>query len=89
VLIDAVTSGDRNVINREVKKILRYKNVTLEVLRMRSFKNKSDTSNSTGNWNHLKTTQTIPAQYTGRTLHHELKKTAILGTAHILREVLM
>ena len=33
-------SGDTNVIKREVKKILKYKNVTLEVLRMRSLKTK-------------------------------------------------
>jgi hypothetical protein len=38
VSIDAAISGDRNVTKKEVKKILRYKNITLEALRMRNFK---------------------------------------------------
>jgi len=66
VSIDVAISGDRNVIKKEVKKILRYKVITLEVLRMRKLKNKIYTSNSRGNWNHLKITQTIPAQHTGK-----------------------
>jgi hypothetical protein len=32
-------------------------------------KNKSGTSNKRGNWNHLKITQTIPEQHTGKALH--------------------
>ena len=65
VSTDVAISGDRNVIKKEVKKILRYKNITLEVLRMRNFKNRSNTSNSRCNWNHLKITQPIPEQHTG------------------------
>ena len=66
VSIDVAISGDRNMIKKEVKKILRYKVTTLEVLRMRKLKNKIYTSNSRGNWNRLKITQTIPAQHTGK-----------------------
>ena len=40
VLIDVAISIHRNVTKRKVKKILRYKNVTLEVLRMRNLKTK-------------------------------------------------
>jgi len=38
VLIDVANAINRNVIKREVKKILGYKNVTLEVLPMRNLK---------------------------------------------------
>jgi hypothetical protein len=31
VLIDVVISGDRNVIKKEVKKILKYKDLTIEI----------------------------------------------------------
>ena len=61
-----VMSGDTNVIKREVMKILRYKNVTLEVLRMRNLKTKVITCNGRDNCNHLKTTQTIPEKQIGR-----------------------
>jgi hypothetical protein len=51
-------------------------------------KNESNTSNSRGNLNHLKITQKTPEKYTGHEIK-ELQKTAILGTAHTLRKVLM
>jgi hypothetical protein len=34
VLIDAAISGDRNVIKKEAKKILKYKDLTTEIQRM-------------------------------------------------------
>jgi hypothetical protein len=34
VLIDVAISGDRNVIKREVEKILKYKDLTIEIQRM-------------------------------------------------------
>ena len=48
-------------------------------------KYKSDTGNNRGDWNRLKVTGTVP----GKGEIKELQKTAILGTAQILREVLM
>ena len=42
------------------------------------FKNKSDTSNNRGNWNHLKYLSNIPGKHEIK----ELQKTAILDTAH-------
>jgi hypothetical protein len=36
VSIHVAISGDRNVIKKQVKKILRYKKITIEALRMRS-----------------------------------------------------
>jgi hypothetical protein len=41
-----------------------------------------------GNWNHLRITQKISDQHTGKHDIKEPQKIAILGTAHILREVL-
>jgi len=40
VSINVANSGDRNVIKKGVKKVLRYKNITLEVIRMRNLKTK-------------------------------------------------
>jgi hypothetical protein len=34
MLIDAATSGDRNVIKKEAEKILKYKDLTIEIQRM-------------------------------------------------------
>jgi hypothetical protein len=40
-------------------------------------------------WNHFKLIKTLPEQIPGKHEIKELQKTAILGTAHILREELM
>jgi hypothetical protein len=65
ILIDVAIQGDRNVVKKEAEKILKYKDLTIEIQRM---------------WNvQAKVTPVIK----------ELQKTAILGTAHTLREVLM
>jgi hypothetical protein len=53
---------------------------------------KSDASNNNrGDQNHLKITQTISEQHTGKARKYDVtaKKKATLGTAHILREVPM
>jgi len=34
VLIDVAISGDRNMIEKDVKKILKYKDLTIEIQRM-------------------------------------------------------
>jgi hypothetical protein len=68
MLIDFVIFGERNVTewSREDYKIRRpYNRNTAHV----ECRNKSDTSNNRGNWNHLKIIQEIPAQYT----QHEIR----------------
>jgi len=40
MLIDVAISGDRNVINREVEKIVKYKDLTIEIQRMWNVKTK-------------------------------------------------
>jgi len=56
-------------------------------------KSKSDASNNRGNWNRLQIIRKILEQHTGKERNQgttkKKKKTAILGTAHILREVLV
>jgi len=67
ILIDVAISGDRNVIEKEVEKILKYKDLTIEIQRMWNVKNKGDTSNNRGDWDYLKVIQKIREQHTRKT----------------------
>jgi hypothetical protein len=67
MLIDVAISGDRNVIKKEAKKILKYKDLTTEIQRMWSVKNKGDTSNNRDDWDYFKVIQKIREQHTGKT----------------------
>ena len=89
ILIDVTISGHRNVIKKEAEKILKYKDLTTEIQRMWNVKTKvipviigatGTVSNS-----FRKYVSNIPGKHEIKELH----KTAILGTAHILRKVLM
>jgi hypothetical protein len=89
VLIDVPIPGDRNVIKKEAETILKYKDLITEIQRMWDVKTKV-TPVITG------TTGTISKSFTkylssvpGKHGIKELQKTAIFGTAHTLREVLM
>jgi hypothetical protein len=62
-IIDVAISGDRNVIKKEAKKILRYKDFNNRNSMHVECKNKSEIHNNRGNWNHLKIIQTIPEQH--------------------------
>jgi hypothetical protein len=88
MLIDVAIPRDRNVIQKEAENILKYKDLTVEIQRM---------------WNVkiwvipliIGVTGTISKSFrkyvsTTPRIHEvkELQKTAILGTAHILRKVL-
>ena len=52
-------------------------------------KNRSDTNDYRGKWNHLHIIQKIPHQHTVKYEIKELLQTAILGTTHILQKVVM
>ena len=54
MLIDVPISGDRNVIKKEAEKILKYKDLTIEIQRMWNVKTKGDTSNNRGDWDYFK-----------------------------------
>jgi hypothetical protein len=88
MLIDAAISWDRNVIKKEAKKILKYKDLTIEIQRMWNVKRKVipviiDTTGTISK-SFGKYVSNIPGNHEVK----ELQKTAILGTAHILRIVL-
>jgi hypothetical protein len=89
MLIDVAVPGDRNVIQKEAEKILKYKDLTIEIQRMWSVKTRviPVIIGVTRTISKLfrKYVSTVPGNHKVK----ELQKTAILGTAHILRKVLM
>ena len=54
MLIDVAISRDRNVIKKEAEKILKYKDLTIEVTTHVKCKNKGDSSNNRRDWDHFK-----------------------------------
>ena len=84
VLIDAEISGDKNVIKKEAQKIPKYKDLTKKIQRMWNVQTKviPVIIGATGSFR--KYVSNIPGKHEVM----ELQKTAILGTAHILRKVL-
>jgi hypothetical protein len=89
MLLDVAIPGDRNVIKKEAKKILKYKYLTIGIQRIWNVKTtvRLVITGATGTISKpfRKYVSTIPGNHDVR----ELQKTAILGTAHILRKVLM
>jgi hypothetical protein len=66
VSIDVAIAGDRNVIKKEAGKILKYKDLIIEIQRICNVTAKSDTINNSGDWNHFQITETIPEHHTGK-----------------------
>jgi len=89
MLIDVAISGDRNMIKKEDEKILKYKDLTIEIQRMWNVKSNVTPviigTTGTISKSFRKYVSNIPGKHEVK----ELQKTAILGTAHILRKVLM
>ena len=89
MLIDVAISGDRNVIKKEIEKILKYKDLTIEIQRTWNVKPRviPVITEATGTISKLfrKYVSNIPGNHQVR----GLQKTATLGTAHIHRKVLM
>jgi hypothetical protein len=77
------------VIKKEVEKILKYKDLTIEIQRMWKVKTRVIPviigSTGTISKSFRKYISNIPGNHEMK----ELQKTTILGTAHILRKVLM
>jgi hypothetical protein len=84
MLIDVAISGDRNVIKKEAEKILKYKDLTIEIERMWNVKIKVIPviigATGTISKSFRKYVSNIPGNYEVK----ELQKTAILCTAHII-----
>jgi hypothetical protein len=89
MLMDVAIPGDRNVIQKEAEKILKYKDLTIEIQHKRNVKTRVIPvvigATGTISKSFRKYVSTIPGNHDTR----ELQKTAILGTAHRLRKVLM
>jgi hypothetical protein len=88
MLIDFSISVDRNVIKKDAEKILKYKDPTIEIQLMWNVKTRVIPviigATGTISKSFRKYVSNIPRNHEVR----ELQKTAILGTAHILRKVL-
>jgi hypothetical protein len=89
MLIDVAIPGDGNVIQKEAEKVLKYKDLTIEIQRMWNVKTRVIpvifVATGTISKSFRKYVSTIPENHEVS----ELQKTAILGTAHLLRKVLM
>ena len=88
MLIDVAIWGDGNVIKKEAEKILKYKDLTIEIQCMWKVKTRVIPVligvTGTISKSFRKYISNIPRNHEVK----ELQKTAILGTAHILRKVL-
>jgi len=89
MLIDVAISGDRNVIKKVAENILKYKDLTIAIQRMWNVKTKVIPviigATGTISKSFRKYVSNIPGKHAVK----EIQQTAILGTAHILRKVLM
>ena len=87
--MDVAISGDRNVIKREAEKILKYKDLTIEIQHVWNVKTKVIPviigATGTISKSFRKYVSNIPGNHKVK----EPQKTAIFGTAHTLRKVLM
>jgi hypothetical protein len=89
MLIDVAISGDRNVIKKEVEKILKYKDLTLEIQRAWDVKTNLILLIIGANGTISKSFRIYQSNVPRKHEIKELQKTAILGTAHILRKILI
>jgi hypothetical protein len=54
MLVEIAISGDINVITKEAVKILKYKDLIIEIHRMWNVKTKGDSSNNRRDWVYFK-----------------------------------
>ena len=88
MLIDVAISGDRHVIKNEAEKILKYKDLTIEIQRMWKVKTRVMPVIIGATVTISKSFRKYITNIQGKHEVKDLQKTAILGTAHILRKVL-
>ena len=89
MLIDVAIPGDRNVIMKETEKILKYKDLLKEIQRMWNVKANVIPIITGATGIVSKSLTQYLSNVPGKHEIKELQKTTILGTAHILRKVLM
>jgi len=88
-LIDVAISGDRNVIKKETEKVLKYKDLTIELQPMWNVNPKVIPVITGATGTISKSVRKYVSNIPGKHEVKELQKTAILGTAHIIRRVIM
>jgi enolase len=89
MLIDVAISGDRNVIKIEVEKTLKYIDLTIEIQHTWNVRTKVIPVITGATRNISKSFTKYMSNIPGKHEVKELQKTAILGTSHIFRKVLM
>ena len=88
MLIDVAISGDKNVIKKEAEKILKYKGI-IEIQRMWNVKTKVIPAITGATGTISKSFRQYLSNIPGQNEIKQLQKTAILGTAHVLQEVVI
>jgi len=86
ILINVAISGRRNMNKKEAEKILKYKDLTIEIRRMWNVRTKAIPVISGATGTISKSFRKYVSNIPGKHEVKELQKTAILGTAHILRK---
>ena len=89
MFIDVAITGNGNVVIKEVEKILKCENLTIEIQGVWNVKTKVITGNNKGTETLSRSFRKCLNHVTGKHEIQEIKQTAIFGTAHILRRVLM
>jgi hypothetical protein len=89
MVTSAAITEDRNVIKKEAEKVLKYKDLTIDIQRMCNVKTNVMPVITGATETISKNIPKIPEQRTGKARNLQLQKTAIFGTAHTLRKVLM
>jgi hypothetical protein len=89
MLIDVAIPGDRTPIKKEAEKILKYKDLVIEIHRMWNVKTKVTPVIIGATGTISKSFRKYLSSLPGKHEIKELQKRPILGTAHILRKGLM
>jgi hypothetical protein len=89
MLIDLAIPGDRNVIKKEAENILNYKELIIEIPRIWNIKTKVTPVKIGATGTIAKSFRKYLSSIPGKHDIKKLQKTAILGTAHTLRKVIM
>jgi hypothetical protein len=87
--VDVGICGDRNVVKKDDEKILKYKDLVIEIQRMWNVKAKVIPAITGANGTISKSLRQYLSNIPGKQEIKELQKTAILRTAHLLWRVLM
>ena len=66
MLMDVTIPADRNVIKKGAGKILKYKDIIMEIQRMWNVEANVIPVIMGGDWDHFKITQTVPEQRIGK-----------------------